>query len=559
MNIVRILLMVFMVFWMVLPVYRATAVDKVTYEQIILDEGWTVTVHDKTTEDVILSQFTFDMCNKGDKLVFERVLPAGKEINNAILEYYSIHSMAEIFLDDEVIYSYGKADQHNGKLLGYGKHFISLPVGYAGKKLLIKVEVTEDDAFDGQQSLAISEGTTIMQKELSERRIDLMISLFLILFGIITMCLSMGMLVNSGNFIQTFCIAMFSFLVGCWTLCNGDLITYFITDLKAKVYTEYMTLYVIPIPFIYYFKNRVDEKEMPLFVKIYFWVILGIQVAFASTAFLCQQLGLAHYPQFLKASHILLGCSLVLLLCINAVDIKHKRKHRSSITIGFAIAIVAVVFELFKYNLSKYFVGFADNQYSSTMGIAVLIVVISMLVDFGQSISRSVYKDAKNRVLEQMAYMDELTGLANRRKCEETLESLRTEGMQFAVISLDMNFLKKVNDTLGHEMGDALLKRFADVLAEVFNLHGTVGRMGGDEFIVILPNMAWSHVDKLVKEMKDLMEYKNRENSGLTLSTAYGIATSDEVELDDDAHAVYRLADDRMYDNKRRSKHGRKD
>ena len=120
-----------------------------------------------------------------------------------------------------------------------------------------------------------------------------------------------------------------------------------------------------------------------------------------------------------------------------------------------------------------------------------------------------------------------------------------------------MNFLKKVNDSLGHEKGDALLKRFAEMLMEVYGLHGTVGRMGGDEFIVILPEITREEVESLVEHMKATMLRMNVNTTQLKLSTAYGVALSDEVGKDQDAHAAYRLADERMYENKRQSKLGR--
>lgn len=105
----------------------------------------------------------------------------------------------------------------------------------------------------------------------------------------------------------------------------------------------------------------------------------------------------------------------------------------------------------------------------------------------------------------------------------------------------------RINDTLGHDMGDALLKRFADMLTEVYSSYGTVGRMGGDEFIVILPEVSYRETEKLIAEMNFVMTKKNAEDSNITLSTAYGFAMSTEVEDDTDAHAAYRLADDRMY------------
>ena len=87
---------------------------------------------------------------------------------------------------------------------------------------------------------------------------------------------------------------------------------------------------------------------------------------------------------------------------------------------------------------------------------------------------------------EQLASMDQLTGLANRRRVEQRLGLLVREAVPFCVIIFDLNNFKTINDTYGHLAGDRLLKQFATELCARFRVTETVGRWGGDEFIVIL-------------------------------------------------------------------------
>lgn len=543
------------------PVYHQTDSTKVTCNILELDHGWTVQVNEDVYENVTLSSYKFQMCNKGDRVTYTLQLPVAGMIHSPILEFYSIHSVVDVYLDEQSVYTYGHEIYESGEMIGYGMHFIPLPDDYAGKELKITLLVAEDNAFDGQQKLAIADGTYIFRKELAERRVMLLISAFLIMFGVIAMALSTAMRVTNVSFVQTFCIAMFSFLVGCWTFCNSDSIIFFVTDPRVKVNIEYVTFYALPMPFTYYFKEKVDDKRTAGWLKIFFWLLFGIEVAFFTTTYIAQKLNLLHYSQCLELSHIIMGITIVFILLINGATTKRhkgkKKHHYNAISIGFGFAVVAVSWELIRFNLGKYFIGFRDNTYSSSLGIAILVVVIAMLIDFAQDVSRNVYKSAQQQLLEQMAYVDELTGLANRRRCEETMLELKKRAVPYAVMSLDMNFLKKVNDSLGHEKGDALLKRFSDMLMEVYGLHGTVGRMGGDEFIIILPEVSRAEAEKLIDQMKATMLKKNVNTTQLKLSTAYGLAMSDEVGRDADAHAAYRLADERMYENKRQSKLGR--
>lgn len=543
---------------MVIPVIMVTTEKNVESNDIVLDDRWTVTVNDKVYKDVTLSKFRFDMGNRGDILTFEHVIPRYDTTEDPTINLYSIHATVKVSVDNEVIYQYGQDRYREKKLLGYGRHFIPLGKNQMGKKLTIEMHISENNAFDGQQPVIISDGRKFVSKDIAGKRFNLAISMFLMVFGVIIMILSMLMLKSSVNFIQTFCIAMFSFLVGCWTLCNMDLIEYFSSDLLVKTYMEYMTFYVLPLPFTYYFRDRLEEKGFPKWLKIYFKVLIIAEIAFAAFAYTMQFFNIMHLPSFLSVAHILMMLALLFIVFINIWARKNSQDSINSVMVGIAIAVILTVIELVRFNINKYFLGFSKNEYSSKTCFAVLIIVISMLVDYGKKISQTLYRIAQQQLFKQMAYMDELTGLANRRKCEEYIKELETHTEKYCILCFDLNLLKKINDTYGHEKGDELIKRFADVLREVYSLYGITARTGGDEFVAILNNVSVQETEKLISDMLILIETKNKEEDILKLSTAYGYAMSDEV-ADSNPHIIYKLADDRMYEYKKKSKMGRND
>lgn len=88
--------------------------------------------------------------------------------------------------------------------------------------------------------------------------------------------------------------------------------------------------------------------------------------------------------------------------------------------------------------------------------------------------------------VERLASNDGLTGLANRREVEHQLEVRVSRGKPFCVVIIDLNGFKRINDTYGHVAGDAVLKEFASELRRFFRPLDTVGRWGGDEFVVVL-------------------------------------------------------------------------
>ena len=551
-----------------------TSAKRVDSDEIELDDGWSVTINGKEYDNVTLSKFRFKMCNRGDVLTLRHIVPRYDIILLPTLEVYTIHSAIKVYLDDEVIYTYGQRLYDENKLLGYGEHFVSMPYGANSKWLTVEMTVSEDNAFDGVKAMKLLDGNSAMVKDLSGKRVNLSIAMFLIVFGVIIMVLSMLMLRRAVNFVQTFCIALFSFLIGCWTLCNNELIEYFTTDLLMKSYLEYYSLYISPLPLTYYFRDKIDVRGNPKWLKIYFWGLVAAEIVYIASAVILQEANLVHLPQILVGSHILMILTIVLILMISVIDIKVRKQRPTVVMIGFLIAIAIVVVELIRFNMEKYITGFTKNAYSSDTCFAVLIIVISMLLDYGNKTSKSLYENAQRAVLEQMAYMDELTGLGNRRMCEKKITELEEKEMSsdsvYAIVSLDLNFLKRTNDTYGHKKGDELIKSFSDVLSNVFSLYGTVTRTGGDEFVVILDDITEEKVKSLLAQMLEQMEEKNKSASDVILSTAYGYAMkgespskqekTEEVKLkvvDIGPRAVYRIADDRMYENKRKSKLGR--
>lgn len=157
--------------------------------------------------------------------------------------------------------------------------------------------------------------------------------------------------------------------------------------------------------------------------------------------------------------------------------------------------------------------------------------------------------------LRQRATVDELTGLANRRGFfvlgeHELLVAARTR-VAIALLFLDVDGLKRVNDELGHAMGDQLLKEAADVIRETVRASDVAGRLGGDEFCVLLIGDPELDPDRAVERMRATAEIHNRRpGRGFHLSLSIGlssIAAGRSVTLEE----LIDAADEAMYEDKR--------
>ncbi|QEA12252.1 sensor domain-containing diguanylate cyclase [Comamonas flocculans] len=153
--------------------------------------------------------------------------------------------------------------------------------------------------------------------------------------------------------------------------------------------------------------------------------------------------------------------------------------------------------------------------------------------------------------LEYLGKHDVLTGLRNRAYYIEELNRLTRKGpWPVAVIVVDLNGLKVVNDEQGHAAGDAVLRRAGEVLAKaVDGLAGCAARIGGDEFCVLLPDADEHAGQALMERLASLQDLSNQYYPGQSLSFAMGMAVAREGES---LEAVTHRADRSMYAAKQR-------
>jgi diguanylate cyclase (GGDEF)-like protein len=156
---------------------------------------------------------------------------------------------------------------------------------------------------------------------------------------------------------------------------------------------------------------------------------------------------------------------------------------------------------------------------------------------------------------------DELTGLANRRGFEMLGERLvsaaRRLDLPLSAIYADLDNMKPINDTYGHESGDAALREVADVLGSTLRASDLVARLGGDEFCALLVGDASAAAPTLIARVEGNLAERNADaGCPWNLSLSLGVATS-AADADDALWDIVAAADARMFEAKRKKKAGR--
>ncbi|GAX86757.1 conserved hypothetical protein [Lebetimonas natsushimae] len=213
-----------------------------------------------------------------------------------------------------------------------------------------------------------------------------------------------------------------------------------------------------------------------------------------------------------------------------------------------------------KKNQQKIFKTLNKKLYTAALIVLILTLIISFILSkIVQKLFLKYEKQIENEQLElkRKSITDNLTGLFNRNYLKYIFSLFRAkakrENKKIAIIFIDLDYFKEINDTLGHKYGDILLKIIARRFKEVLREDDIIIRFGGDEFIVLLlfnkEEEILSVIDRLYKKIREKILLKHKEFN-INLSIGISIYPDDSKDLD----ILIKNADMAMYEAKKKGK-----
>ena len=523
---------------------------------IPLNHGWTLIFHGDTTEIESTEKYAIaERIVRGDSLILRRKLTA--EIpQTPVLRFKTYQTFIEAYRDGKKIYTNSESNYRNHDLVGSGIHFVYLGISLVKERTLeLKFFFSENDAWNVLPSFQILPAKYAYNDYYARHSIELVVGLFLSLFGILALFLSAGMLFYKMKFFQLMMIGFLSICLGVWTLCFTKLFQLFSYDFTLNTNIEYAALYISPLP-LYLLLLHMRYKQISKTLWSGLIIVACLDILIFTVTTILNFTDIVHYPQTLWVFHAyVILCVVYLFVAI----ISNKRIFDTPtriLTAGIFTFGTFAILELVRYHVMTSF-----HLEHTILGITwlpagtlafVILLVMSYIVYMYRLMSAKTEKD----VLKEIAYRDSLTGIYNRAKSQRIFASLNSTSADFAFVSIDMNGLKLINDRYGHNEGDRQLKAFAtafhDAVAEV----GTTIRLGGDEFLAIVRHEHIAEVDTALAKMAELQKELSA-NLLTPLEAAYGVAYRHELSKDKNAHSkemaqvepekVYQLADERMY------------
>ena len=316
---------------------------------------------------------------------------------------------------------------------------------------------------------------------------------------------------------------------------------------------------------------NVQYYAMRLSIEAYEYDVDKYPVLLRDVTIKEEDLELSHQDQKMKAIGMLFNKDYTLLknqvdirigLCktalIFAMEKKHQEsadrlqellRHQQHLIIAMMITLLMVcifVLALVIYPLNRLISGISTGIRQNVRGAS----EIRFLSDTYNRMHEEM--EVANNKLGYEATHDALTGLYNRSSYDEM--RVQSKGKKVALVIVDVDLFKEVNDTYGHDVGDKVLKRVADVLSGSFRDADKVCRIGGDEFSVIMMNVSSSMKETLEKKLHDAAEIL-RKPEGIVpaVTISVGVAFSDQII---DNENLFKKADRALYQIKAAGRDG---
>lgn len=471
----------------------------------------------------------------------------GSMLNGESLCFSSRNVIFSVYINGKLIYDFHPTlGGYYGKNYGDYIHTVRLPVFTGDATLRIDGTVLLTNKWTGFQNAVLRTSGAYITEEIAVNAGKTIAFLLVFGFGAIIFIFGLVESFLRRDMIETISLGVIIMLLSLWTNGSAEVFQIITGNSAILRVTDYTVMCLLPIPvltFVASFTNNLKSKPV--------MICIGLCVINFFIQFLGVPTGLVDYGEMLRVSHILIiiGMPVVIFLIVKSIrEQKIDREQRVYLITALTVIFGSGLADMVRY----YSVRAADPSFITRIGLVIFSAIFT-IYEFRQLVNAHI-KSHETEMMRRLAMEDTLTGIYNRTAFtffeKELLE--RQKG-KCLFIHLDVNFLKKVNDTYGHAEGDRHIIAAARIIKESFGRKGHCFRVGGDEFFVILDDKDFqTEYTQGLEKFRELIAEYNKEEHPVPLSIAHGYAEYDcAAQNPEDAE---RLADSRMYENKKQMK-----
>lgn len=480
------------------------------------------------------------------KMVYTLTAP-GVSNGRSELAVYTVHQNIQVYIGGELIYSLRPFDKNPfGSTPGCIWHFVPVTEADEGKELQIVLSSPYEATFASVPFFYFGEKNEIVLGMLGRDILPMLIGVVTIIVGIGFIVYVICIYRNERMDKNLAHLGMFAVSIGAWQVCDLPAAPLFFLHKPVVSYVPYVALLLMPVPFVLFVRglhNSRDHMAWKIMIaSSYVNIILCIGAQLLRIADFRQTIWITHLTFFFVIG---MGIFMVIRECLRE-GLTDKAKLN---VVCLCVCLSGMALDMARY----YMTAGTSTMFMGIVGFLIYIIVLG-----SESIKETrklmeAGRDAKR--FEQLAYHDQMTGIYNRLAWTDISRSAETDKYPCIVVMMDLNELKKFNDTNGHEYGDIYIKESAQIIQEAFQDTGICFRMGGDEFCVLIKSGRQQECERCLKVMQDKIAQYNTAHPGLQISIAHGYARYDKM-MDTDLNDTRSRADAAMYSNKFKMKSG---
>ncbi|MDO5520627.1 MAG: GGDEF domain-containing protein [bacterium] len=502
---------------------------------------------------------TYEVNEYGSISVFYK-LPSKMSKDQSIV-FRSKNSYVEAIIEGECIYRTDISEgPFSNKSPGVRWNLLSVADEHAGKTIELRVRLAYYDGRSKIDTFYLGDRATIIIEIVKEMRWELVSCILILLIG--TIYLITNIIMNRNQKLKDnslFYLSIFSVVSSLWALLETDVVQLFVENQPAVQIVSDMMLILGGVPLFLYMESVYGIFKFRI-------VRIGSFCTTAYTVFatISQFIGFWDYNQTLNGA--ILNYMFVIITMVGCLLREGIMKHRFYGSGKFYIeyvtqqtGLIALAVCLF-IDVYRYVVIDAPDRASFTrLGISIFIILLGAGTIY--RLFKLVEQGRQTELISKLAYQDGLTQVGNRTAYKERLEQLAksNEHNGCCFVMLDINNLKQVNDTRGHQSGDQLIKAATEIINNSFGLAGEVYRIGGDEFVVlIVNNNPLESYEELLPVFEKLLYSENKRREWKEeISIAHGKAYCEHLSRYG-LKSTEQEADTKMYKNKVKMKSDRK-
>jgi len=490
---------------------------------------------------------------------FRTTLPEG-EWRDPVLYIYSVDLITQVYLEETLIYQYGQFDDRGeGRFAGWPWHMITLPEGFAGQTLTFRVYSNYTDiGLWGE--VKVMERIDLLRHIVERSAADLVASAVLILLALLALLFALIQHPRR-NVIG---IGVFALAAGTMLLADTQASQLLVDKPLLWDTLAAIGYFTLPVAMGLMLEHWFAGPQATLLRRLWQlhlgYLLLAPGLALAGVIDLSST-----FPPF---DALLLVTLLVMMITI-AVRLETLNAAQMLILASFGLFALLLVVDMAVAHSLLSWRRVPVNLAALVFVLAVVMVSLWHYRDTQRELhrlNRSLERQVAERTaaLEQMverlqtySYQDALTGLHNRRFFDELISHeaavARRHSTPLTLAMLDIDHFKRFNDNEGHEAGDTVLVGMGRVLTRHFRDADVVCRLGGEEFVVVMPGASAAMAEARLAEFMEILartHFRHGERKLGPLSISCGIASYPQHASD--PLTLIGLADKALY----RAKHG---